>query len=180
MEKFLYSIYFSHYVNDLGKVNLSEENDFKINIFGIMNPDLYINFDTIKSENNLSNLENSANFSRSNIERIGLNFGINSSDKVSSVFKFTKFAEGVMLNKTSLSHNSSLFFGSKILNYSRVGLSTETILNLTRFLSSFLGKFLFRSYERSLLAIGYFLGRKENLGFFIKILQIWLTNLLVI
>jgi hypothetical protein len=104
---FIFYILFN-YVNDLGKVNLSEENDFKINIFGIMNPDLYINFDTIKSENNLSNLENSANFSRS-IERIGLNFGINSSDKVSSVFKFTKFAEGVMLNKTSLSHNSSLF-----------------------------------------------------------------------
>ena len=44
----------------------------------------------------------------------------------------------------------------------------KNLVNLTRFLSSFLGKFLFRSYERSLLAIGYFLGRKENLGFFYK------------
>lgn len=85
-----------------------------------------------------------------------------------SDFVFNRAVKGMVLGSDNLPTKSSTFFGLNLWNYTRVGISNPSTLDIANVLYSFFGKFLFRSYERSVNALGLLVGRTNNFGFFYK------------
>lgn len=85
-----------------------------------------------------------------------------------SDFFFNKAVKSMVLGSDNIPTKSSNFFGINLWNYTRLGVSKPRASDISNVLYAFLGKFLFRSYERSINAVGLLIGRTNNFGFFYK------------